>query len=349
MGAGVGLSVVGGRLLQGRSNQGNLPQQTNSTLTPTPTPTSTPTSTSTSTPLLQTFNFETISVNSQGKISSRRNLKTRYFTEDLGNGVSLEMVEIPGDSLKIGSTAEDLGGVVILGRSLKTTDDKWSRGNEHPQHEVRVGSFFMGKYQVTQAQWKKVANLPQVKRELKAKPSNFKGDNRPVENISWNDAVEFCSRLSKHTGREYRLPSEAEWEYACRAGTTTAFHFGETITDDLANYDASDVYANEPKGQYRKETTPVGQFPANAFGLYDMHGNVWEWCLDDWHEDYEGAPTDGSAWINNKNDNHFFHIMKMRRGGSWLSTFYNCRSACRSSSSSVFRYDHIGFRVVLQK
>jgi formylglycine-generating enzyme required for sulfatase activity len=165
-----------------------------------------------------------------------------------------------------------------------------------------------------------------------------------VEQVSWYDAIEFCARLSKLsklTGREYRLPSEAEWEYACRAGTTTPFYFGETITGELANYDVSNIYADEPKGKYRKETTPVGQFPSNAFGLYDMHGNVWEWCADDWHDNYEGAPRDGSAWTKNGNDNY-----SPLRGGSWCNYPDICRSAYRYYSSRRADYNYDGFRVV---
>ncbi|MFM9160298.1 MAG: formylglycine-generating enzyme family protein, partial [Dolichospermum sp.] len=128
-----------------------------------------------------------------------------------------------------------------------------------------------------------VAALPQVNQELKPNPSRFKGDgstlltnHRPVERVSWHDAVEFCARLSNYTKRPYRLPSEAEWEYACRAGTTTPFHFGETMTTDLANYNGNYTYGDGSKGVYREETTEVGSFKiANEFGLYDMHGNVW--------------------------------------------------------------------------
>ena len=181
---------------------------------------------------------------------------------------------------------------------------------------------------------------------MKADPSFHKGDSLlPVERVSWFDVVEFCARLSKKTGRTYRLPSEAEWEYACRAGTTTPFHFGETITSKLANYGGKKTYNSEPKGEYREQTTPVVDFQvANAFGLYHMHGNVWEWCADSWHPNYIGAPTDGSAW-NNDNDN------RLLRGGSWFSAPMFCRSA--------FRYDLIfpgrphkgtlGFRVVCEE
>jgi formylglycine-generating enzyme required for sulfatase activity len=169
-----------------------------------------------------------------------------------------------------------------------------------------------------------------------------------VENVSWDDAQEFCRRLSVKSGREYRLPSEAEWEYACRAGTTTPFHFGETLDAEIANYNAdspfvgSPVYGDGKKGEYRKETTEVGIFPANEWGLQDMHGNVWEWCEDDWHNSYEGAPTDGSAWLKeNRTETN-----RLLRGGSWYDVPRNCRSAIRLNGSRDFRNYYLGFRVL---
>ena len=168
----------------------------------------------------------------------------------------------------------------------------------------------------------------------------MESDRHPVEQVSWYDAVEFCQRLSQHTGKEYRLPSEAEWEYACRARTTTPFHFGETITTDLANYHGNYTYANEPTGKYREQTTPVGHFPPNGFGLYDMHGNVWEWCEDDRHDNYEGAPNDGTAWLTKQSS------PKVIRGGSWDYFPDLCRSASRNDSPRVARIDIFGFRVV---
>jgi formylglycine-generating enzyme required for sulfatase activity len=188
----------------------------------------------------------------------------------------------------------------------------------------------MGKYVVTQAQYQQI---------MGNNPSGFSGAERPVEKVSWNDAVDFCEKLRQKTGREYRLPSEAEWEYACRAGTTTPFHFGETITTDLANYNGNYTYASEPKRKYLQETTDVGSFPPNAFGLYDMHGNVWEWCQDDWHDNYSNAPKDGSVWTSQSG------ITKLLRGGSWTYTPANCRSASRYHSN-LGNYDLIGFRVV---
>ena len=276
---------------------------------------------------LQSFDFEVVTVDSQGKENSRNRRQANFFAEDLGKVIMLEMVAIPGGTFMMGSPA---------------TEEKRDN-DESPQHSVTVKPFYLGKFTITQAQWKAVAALPKVSHDLNTDPSNFKGDNLPVEQVSWNDAVEFCARLSVKTGRTYRLPSEAEWEYACRAGTTTPFHFGETITTDLANCNGNYTYGSGSKGEYRQKTTPVGSFQvANAFGLYDMHGNVWEWCEDHWHSNYNGAPTDGSAWVINDNDNHY----RMLRGGSWFFGPWSCRSALRDNLGPDVRYGNFGFRVV---
>ncbi len=250
--------------------------------------------------------------------------------------VVLEMVSIPGGSFLMGSPEDELEHL----------------SSESPQNSVTVDSFFIGKYPITQAQWRIVAEFEQVNRSLDLDPSRFKGDDRPVENVSWHDAVEFCDRLSRFTGKEYRLPTEAEWEYACRAGTQTPFHFGETITTDLANYCGTDnkefgwsgSYGDGPTGIYRGETIPVGSLGvANNFGLYDMHGNVWEWCQDHWHDSYEGAPTDGSAWINPDAGENASRVL---RGGSWYNDPGYCRSATRNDDDAGIRNDYDGFRVV---
>jgi formylglycine-generating enzyme required for sulfatase activity len=226
----------------------------------------------------------------------------------------------------------------------------------------------MGQAPITQAQWRAVASWEarrgeRWERELNPNPSWFQSeagkgntrllkgeantDQRPVEQVSWFDALEFCARLSERTGRRYRLPSETQWDYACRAGTITPFHFGETITSELANYDANFTYAGGPVGEYRKQTTPVGMFPTNAWGLQDMHGNVWEWCLDHWHKSYAGAPTDGSAWVDDVQLMHNEENTKSKllRGGSWLRNPRNCRSACRDWSHPDDRNYGRGFRV----
>ena len=224
--------------------------------------------------------------------------KTAYkFIELLGDATELEMVAIPAGTFMMGSP-----------ESEPERDD-----DEGPQHEVEVEAFYMGRYPITQAQWRFVAALEQVNIALAANPSSFKGDDRPVERVSWHEAIEFCDRLSRHTGNDYKLPSEAQWEYACRAGTQSPFYFGDTISSEIANYDGTTVYSGGPQGESRHETTPVDHFnAANAFGLSDMHGNVWEWCADHWHSNYEGAPGDGSAWITKNED-----AQRVRRGGSW--------------------------------
>ncbi len=258
-------------------------------------------------------------------IAQKTRGKAQYFTQDL-NGTLLEMVLIPGDRFDMGSPEGEEG----------------SRDEERPQHEVSIAQFFMGKYPVTQAQWRAVAAMPQVNQELDPDPSYFKGDDRPVEQVSWEEAVEFCDRLSAHTQRVYRLPSEAEWEYACRAGTTTPFHFGETISTEYANYDGRNAYGRGATGIYQGKTTPVGSFKvANRFGLFNMHGNVWEWCADHWHDDYQGAPIDGSAWVTGGDSDG-----RVLRGGSWVNVPEDCRSAYRLYSDLVNRDDHGGFRVV---
>jgi formylglycine-generating enzyme required for sulfatase activity len=294
---------------------------------------------------LQPFEFQvaTIELKKSGFLGRKTELIVKHsrhratgFSEDLGNGVQLEMVLIPKGSFLMGSPK----------------NEESSSDDERPQHQVTISPFCMGKYPVTQAQWQAVASLPQVNRELQSDPSRFKGANRPVERVSWYDASEFCDRLSRYAGKPYRLPSEAEWEYSCRAGTTTPFHFGETITTDLANYRGTDneeykwsgSYGSGPKGIYREETTPVGSLGiANTFGLFDMHGNVWEWCADHWHDNYEEALSDGSSWLGDDNDNR----KGVLRGGSWAYDPVFCRSAYRYSNVvGNNKYEVIGFRLV---
>ncbi len=258
--------------------------------------------------------IEVVTVNKFGEIIQRQPRVARYFIEDLANGVNLEMAAIPGGTFMMGSPENEIGRLSY----------------ESPRHQVTVPSFFMGKYPVTQGQYQAV---------MGTNPSRFKGSNRPVERVSWKNAVTFCKKLSKRTGNTYRLPSEAEWEYACRAGTTTPFYFGEGITPDLVNYNGNYTYASAPKGEYREETTDVGSSPPNAFGLYDMHGNVWEWCLDDWVYSYDNAPTDGSALTVSNNK-------KLLRGGSWLNDPDGCRSARRFYAVAGFGYYDLGFRLV---
>ena len=287
----------------------------------------------------QVFQYTTPTVDGGGKFIKQDTKLTQYFRETIAQQLELEMVIIPGGNFTMGSPESEEG----------------SYHDERPQHDVTVSPFFMGKYPVTQGQWRAIASQTNLKvnLDLDLEPSYFKEPyqdidrwERPVEKVNWYQAVEFCERLSKLTGRNYRLPSEAEWEYACRAGTTTPFYFGETITSELVNYNGN-YYGNGPKGEYRNQTTPVGQFPPNAFGLYDMHGNVWEWCADNCSRDgYHYAPTYGSPWVAS-NKKYYTEIGALVRGGSWVSYPSYCRSAFRSGS--LRRDDHfifIGFRVV---
>ncbi|MDJ0705098.1 MAG: formylglycine-generating enzyme family protein [Leptolyngbyaceae cyanobacterium MO_188.B28] len=266
----------------------------------------------------------------QPKIAiNKRQEQNQCFDEALTEKLSFRMMLIPSSRFLMGSPEDELGRTEA----------------ESPQHEVNVGSFSMAEYPVTQAQWRLVAEMPQVNRELKLDPAHFKGDKRPVESVSWYEAVEFCDRLSQKTKRGYRLPTEAEWEYACRATTETPFHFGETITTDLVNYRGTGEYGSYGpglKGKYREETTAVDYFGiANAFGLCDMHGNVFEWCQDHWHDNYNKASTDGSTWLNENEKAR--HVV---RGGSWLDFPGLCRSAARVSYVPDVRSSNVGFRVV---
>ena len=272
---------------------------------------------------LKTFKFETAEIIFKNQLLGlvrKPEIKYiptsgKYFTEDLGNGVSLEMVHIPGGTFIMGSPENEEGY------------DK----SQSPQHQVTVPAFFMSKYPITQKQWRVVAALPKININLELEPSYFQGDDLPVEGVSWYDTQEFCARLSQKTNKAYRLPSEAEWEYACRGGTTTAFYFGKTISPELANYDS----------KYQGKTTEVGKFPANPFGLHDMCGNVWEWCEDGWHEDYINAPGDGSVWLNNSNNR------RVLRGGSWFIPSENCRSSFRFyADAGFFGCNLFSFRVL---
>ncbi|MEO0686350.1 MAG: SUMF1/EgtB/PvdO family nonheme iron enzyme, partial [Cyanobacteria bacterium J06649_11] len=217
-------------------------------------------------PSLEIFRFNVVKVDETGTLIKRWRSQADLFIEELNGEINLEMVSIPGGSFIMGSP-----------RNEGETD-------ELPQHIVTLKPFFMGKYPVTQAQWKAVASLPQVNRSINPNPSKFKGAILPVENVSWYEALEFCARLRAKTGREYRLPSEAEWEYACRAGTSTPFNFGKSINPQLINCNIDKYHPIEAIRKHNKGPKPVGSFGvANDFGLYDMHGQVWEWCADPWH------------------------------------------------------------------
>lgn len=276
---------------------------------------------------LRDFNFNVVTVNSKGEVTDRHRGQAQYYEEELTADLKLDMVQIPSGTFMMGTSFAEAEQVAVEERRRTGSDIMLDRfANEYvavqiPQHPVTVQGFFIGKFEVTQAQWRAVAQLPKVNKDLIADPSFFKGAERPVEEVTWEEAMEFCARLTKATGREYRLPSEAEWEYACRAGTKTQFHFGDTVTPDLVNYDGRYPYGLAAKGINREETVPVGSLgAANAFGLYDMHGNVEEWCLDPWHQNYNEAPLDGRVWITQGGSPWLGCGQDYRvvRGGSWL-------------------------------
>jgi eukaryotic-like serine/threonine-protein kinase len=261
------------------------------------------------------FDFETITLNQYGEIIKHQQKQAFYYTENITDSVSIDMVYIAAGSFMMGSN---------------------KRKDEQPIHQVTLKSFYMAKYPTTQAQYKAV---------MGNNPSRYTGNFRhPVEKVSREKAMEFCQRLSNLTRRNYTLPSESQWEYACRAGTATPFYSGETITTDLANYDGNNTYGDESQGVNLRKTTPVGKYPANPWGLYDMSGNVCELCLDLSHYGYLGAPVDGSAWTE-INDNDI--RCQIFRGGHWDSDPGGCRSSARYPVSFDRRYVNDGFRIVL--
>ncbi|WP_375512772.1 formylglycine-generating enzyme family protein [uncultured Nostoc sp.] len=293
------------------------------------------------------FEFDVVSINDMGQEISRNQSRAEFFTEDLGNNVSLEMVSIPSGQFWMGASRLDIPQPQYFQAIYQP---------QKPRHQVTIPAFYMGKFPITQAQWARVAILPKVNIDLKFNPSQFQGGERPVECVSWEDTIEFCTRLSRETGKSYRLPTEAEWEYACRAGTITPFHFGKTITTYLANYDGNFTYGSERQGLYLRQTTFVGSYEiANSFGLYDMHGLVFEWCQDIWHKNYIGAPTDGTAWIDETVQYWFrfgsFQLScpkyRVLRGGSCYFGPHHCSSAFRRAAVQHRKLNHIGFRVVV--
>jgi formylglycine-generating enzyme required for sulfatase activity len=272
---------------------------------------------------LRAFAFDVVTLDRDGRETERRRGRARQFSESLGKRAILHMVQIPGATFTMGTPATDAGGSQF----------------ERPQRQVNVAPFYLGKYPVTIDQWRAV---------MGAAPPGMKGLNnkfrvsgrQPVVRVSCLEAEAFCARLSRTTRRAYRLPTEAEWEYACRAGTTSPFAFGESITQEVVNHDGDLLRL------WGKDcaTTPVGSLRvANAFGLFDMHGNVWEWCRDHWHPSYQGAPIDGSAWQRDADQG-----TRVLRGGSWSAQPIYCRAASRRFGGHPgVRSREIGFRVVM--
>lgn len=289
--------------------------------------------------------FVVATVDQNGIVKGRLHQEAKAFVEDLGNGVQLEMIQIPGDTFWMGTSAQESQQVRQEFNRIGVSQDNinYMVNSEMPQGQVKVVGFYMSKFEITQAQWKQIVAMEKVNTDLESTPSFFNGDNRPVEQVSWREAIEFCDRLAEKTKRPYRLPSEAEWEYACRAGTTTPFHFGETMTPEVANFNGNFPWGLAPAGLYRQQTTEVGSTSvANAFGLFDMHGNVFELCMDPWHATYQGSPSGARVWEEGGDTRY-----RVIRGGSYLSAAAFCRSAYRSWSGPDVKSTNVGFRVAL--
>lgn len=257
----------------------------------------------------------------------------KYAEDNKRKEYNLEMKAVPAGSFTMGSPDNEAG----------------HHKYESPQHRVSVSAFAISKYEVTQAQWRAVMN---------SNPSYFKGDNLPVEQVSWEDAKAFCLKLSQLTGKAYRLPTEAEWEYAARAGTLGDYagkldamgwygdNSGKARRDSLSEWDKSGRDIQKYFDQFLKpngnSTHEVGTKTPNDWGLYDMHGNVWEWCEDVYHDSYQGAPSDGSAWLSGGDSSR-----RVVRGGAWYIDGSECRSANRGLYTPGYRTFIIGFRVVM--
>ncbi len=277
---------------------------------------------------LSPLTFETPRLDARGQVVERLKKETVRFTETLDDGVTLELVAIPGECFTLGASGGDEAGE-----------------NERPAMRARVYGFYMGRTEVTQAQWRVVAGWPKVERDLPRDPSQFKGDHLPVDSITWDEAVEFCRRLAKKTGRPYRLPTEAEWEYACRAGATGMFSYGPTLNAQAENYDSSLPYGDEPPVPARKQPTPVGSLGINAFGLADMHGNVREWCLDDYAPRLTQAQAYGGPARQPRKGGEA--DPRAIRGGSWAALPDGCRCSIRDGLHREDFLAILGFRVAL--
>ncbi len=280
---------------------------------------------------LKSKNLKTVKIDAEGEIISESPIQVTYFDEpylrqQLRKVLPLRMVQIPAGEFLMGSPP---------------TEPKREQP-EGPQRSLQVPSFYMGAYAITQRQYEAVmGNNPSYFTDDQGKD----GANLPVEQITWQDADAFCKQLSELTGRTYRLPSEAEWEYACRAGTTTPFSFGEILTTEIANFfaDFSLVDTENFEENYRNTPVAADSFWPNAFGLYNMHGNVHEWCADDYHDSYDSAPNDASEWLSGNRQ-----ASKVMRGGSWFNDIHLCRSAARDKNTQVGRSNSFGFRVVCE-
>ncbi|MFN2142713.1 MAG: formylglycine-generating enzyme family protein [Candidatus Promineifilaceae bacterium] len=261
------------------------------------------------------FGFTFVSLNKSGVILSREADEAEEILFDIGAAQPLTMIALPGGEFMMGSP---------VGEGYE---------DEKPRHIVKVRPFLIGRFPVTQAQWTAVMGA--------GKKLRFSGSQKSVHDVTWLEAQEFCRKLTAITSHLFRLPSEAEWEYACRAGSDSAFSCGATITTEFANYNGLFPYLDAPEGEYRHVLLDVGSFPPNPFGLHEMHGNLWEWCADPWHENYEDAPGDSQSWEARGSNSY-----RVARGGSWHETADLCRSAVRLKLMAADGDEMVGVRVV---
>ena len=289
----------------------------------------------------QPANFQ----NAGNKTPSNKKEQKKPIIEDLGNGVKLEMIHIPAGEFMMGSSDEEIEQLC----QLYTESNRAFFKREVPQHQVKLKEFYLGKYPVTQAQYQAV---------MGENPSSFQGENNPVNKVSWHKAQEFCQKLSDKTGNKYQLPSESQWEYACRAGSKSKWCFGddESLLKDYAWFadnsgdsiiNATEIWQNDLDNyidivfnKNKCRTHAVGEKNPNIWGLYDMHGNVWEWCEDDL-DNYQNTPKDGKS-----NSDNFMEYIVLR-GASYHAKAYSCRSAYRLKSTRDSNDDFIGFRIML--
>ena len=265
----------------------------------------------------QTFSYQSVTLDRAGAPVCTTAGQNIQVIQTLAGGVPLALAAVPRGHFQMGAREDG------------------SYPDELPLHSVFLGPFWLGQHPVTQAQWRAVmGRLPDCR---------FHGADLPVDTLCWRDALAFCARLSQQTGLRYRLPSEAQWEYACRAGTHTPFSLGESITSQYANFAGIHTYRDAPAGVYRHGVSPVGSFLPNAWGLHEMHGTLWEFCADTWSEDYLGASPDGSAGISPHGPAY-----RVARGGSWHEVPQHCRSAMRLRVAENERLEYYGMRVLLE-
>ena len=269
-------------------------------------------------------------VEAAGPIAATKPVPAKEADSWLEPTIGMKFTKIPAGCFQMGQSPDEMRS---LTRKIPSGDYEKYYLDETPQHKVCVDEFWMGIHEVSQREWQKV---------MEFNPAVFQEDlDFPVEMVSWDDAQLFINKLNElNNSSEFRLPTEAEWEYAARAGTTTMYNTGDTITGAQANFNGTFPFAMNLRDVYRKSPTKAGSFPANAFGLYDMHGNVWEWCGDWYQSDYYQKSPDRNPSGPETGQ------MRVLRGGSWFRYSAHVRSATRYKNKAVGQFADTGFRLV---